>query len=42
MLKEYSKILSIWDDIMKKYPDLEGRAIWERMTQLNDQILVKD
>ena len=26
----------------KKYPYLEGRAIGERMKQLNDQVLVKD
>lgn len=30
------------EDIMKKYPDLEWRAIGERLEQLNDQILVKD
>lgn len=44
---DFKKILATkeflsWDDIMKKYPELEGRAIWERLQQLNDQILVKD
>jgi hypothetical protein len=37
-----TKIFFTWDDIMKKYPELEGRAIWERLQQLNDQILVID
>ena len=30
------------EDIMKKYPALEWRELWERLKQLNDQILVDD
>lgn len=36
------KIFFTGDDIMKKYPELEWRAIWDRLKQWNDQILVKD
>jgi len=30
------------DDLMEKYPYLVGKEIWERLQQLNDQILVSD
>ncbi len=30
-----------WEDIMNKYPELKWREIWERLKQLNDQILIK-
>jgi hypothetical protein len=28
--------------VMKKYPHLEGKQIWEILQQWNDQVLVKD
>ena len=36
------KTFLTWDDIITKYPDLEWREIWERLEQLNNQILVVD
>lgn len=35
------KIFFTWQDIMIKYPELKWREIWEKMKQLNDQILAK-
>ncbi len=31
-----------WNDIKKKYPELEWRQIWERLKMINEQILVVD
>jgi hypothetical protein len=36
------KVFFTWEDIMEKYPELEGREIWEKLKQLNDQILARD
>lgn len=30
-----------WNDIMKKYPELKWREIWERIKQLNDNLLAE-
>ena len=31
-----------WNDVILKYPELEWRKIWERLTMLNNQILIDD
>ncbi len=45
--KEFKEILPTkkfftWNDILEKYPNLKWKAIWERLKQLNDQILIRD
>ena len=47
MYKNFKELLKTkkfltWKDIIKKYPDLKWRQIWERLKMYNDQILAKD
>ena len=37
-----TKIFLTWEDVMRKYPELKWRKIWEKLEMLNDQIMVKD
>lgn len=37
-----SKKFLTWKDIMEKYPELKWSKIWERLKDLNNQILVND
>lgn len=37
-----TKVFLTGEDIMMKYPELEGRAIWEKLWVLNDEILLRD
>ena len=37
-----TKIFLTGEDIMRKYPELEWRKIWEKLEMLNDEIMVKD
>ena len=37
-----TKIFLTGEDIMRKYPELKWRKIWEKLEMLNDEIMVKD